>query len=266
MAARLARATGDKDGSLVQWANKIWDWTEEVGFINDEYAVYDGANPELDCSTPSRVQWTHASGLHILGAAVMANHTGDAKWTERATKLIDHASEVFFRASSKEGGIDPGDILTETACEAGLMCTHNMNAMKGLLALAMWRAAQMVPALDAKVRPLLTASAKAAAAKCTAGKNQDRCQSYWAMDSLSMVGPGEQLSVLNVVQGLLIAEADAPYAEGQITEVTDPNGSSKPGSGGSGGSDNEDESGAVGKRMSVAVVMGSLMVAVFGLL
>ena len=72
LAARLARYTGNQ--TYADWAAKSYDWTTSIGFIDDDYKVFDGAFVGLDCSAISRLQWTYAAGTFLYGSAVMTNY------------------------------------------------------------------------------------------------------------------------------------------------------------------------------------------------
>lgn len=56
MAARLARLTGNQ--TYVDWSNKIWDWMEGVGFIDQSYNVFDGAGSQGNCTDINKVIWS----------------------------------------------------------------------------------------------------------------------------------------------------------------------------------------------------------------
>jgi len=42
ISARLARFTGNQ--TYVDWAEKIWDWVEEIGLMSSTYDIYDGTD------------------------------------------------------------------------------------------------------------------------------------------------------------------------------------------------------------------------------
>ena len=71
LAARLARYTGNQ--TYADWATKSYDWTSSVGFISDDYRVFDGASTRDNCSEISRLQWTYTAGAFMYGSAVMTN-------------------------------------------------------------------------------------------------------------------------------------------------------------------------------------------------
>ena len=71
LAARLARYTGNH--TYADWATKSYDWTSSVGFISDDYRVFDGASTSENCSELNQVQWTYSAGAFMYGSAVMTN-------------------------------------------------------------------------------------------------------------------------------------------------------------------------------------------------
>lgn len=73
MGARLARYTGNTTYS--DWAEKTWDWTESIGFIDAKtYAIYDGGNVEHNCKDINKVQYSYNNAVYAHGAAFMYNY------------------------------------------------------------------------------------------------------------------------------------------------------------------------------------------------
>ena len=72
LAARLAAFTGNS--TYAHWAEKAYDWTKSVGFISNDFHVYDGAHTTLNCSDINRVEWSFLSACFIYGSAVMYNY------------------------------------------------------------------------------------------------------------------------------------------------------------------------------------------------
>ena len=70
IAARLAKYTGNQ--TYADWAERVYDWTVDVGFIQD-FHFFDGAHTTLNCNDTNRVQWTYNAGVYMLGAANMYN-------------------------------------------------------------------------------------------------------------------------------------------------------------------------------------------------
>lgn len=71
LAARLARYTGNQ--TYADWATKSYDWTSSIGFLSQDYKVFDGADINVNCSTLNRLQWTYTAGAFMYGSAVMTN-------------------------------------------------------------------------------------------------------------------------------------------------------------------------------------------------
>lgn len=71
LAARLARFTGNQ--TYADWAERIWDWTRNVGLISETYMIYDGTDDSLNCSQINHIQWSANAGLFLYGSAVMYN-------------------------------------------------------------------------------------------------------------------------------------------------------------------------------------------------
>ena len=72
LGARLALYTGNS--SYADWANKAYDWTSQVGFMDESYHFYDGAHTTLNCKDINKIQWTYNVGVFLLGAATMYNY------------------------------------------------------------------------------------------------------------------------------------------------------------------------------------------------
>ncbi|CCF47060.1 glycosyl hydrolase family 76, partial [Colletotrichum higginsianum] len=87
LGARLAAATGD--AAYVAWANHVWDWSVNVGFIDKDLKVYDGADARDNCSKTNYLSFTYSTGIYLYGAAVMANYTEQEVWRERTRKMLE---------------------------------------------------------------------------------------------------------------------------------------------------------------------------------
>ena len=72
IAARLARYT--KNDTYALWANTMYNWTTEIGLMDNEYKVYDGSDTTLNCSQINHIQWTYSAGTYLIGAATMWNY------------------------------------------------------------------------------------------------------------------------------------------------------------------------------------------------
>ena len=206
LAARLARATGNS--TYQDWAEKIWDWSWDVGFIDHDYwHVYDGASSSQHCDTVNKVSFTYTNGIYLYGAAVMANFTESDDWKYRATNLLQGAGWFFSPYSNST------NVLYEAACEKENACNADMSTQKGYLSRFMWKSAVMVSDLKDKVEEYMLASSKAAVQTCTGGDSGTQCgQRWWVKGYDSNPGLGQQMCALETVHGILAKHAPAPHA------------------------------------------------------
>ncbi|KAL2692033.1 hypothetical protein Neosp_002434 [[Neocosmospora] mangrovei] len=215
LAARLARATGNS--TYLDWANKVWDWSWEVGFIDKRnYHVYDGASVLDNCEKTTYHSFTYTSGIYLYGAAVLANYTGKPEWEERSKRLLD-GTDWFFSPFD-----NTTDIMYEAACETVNTCNWDMSTFKGYLSRFMYQSIQMQPSLKDHVERFLVPSAQAAAKTCTGGKSGRECGMRWWVGGFDgNPGLGQQMCALEIVQGLLLDDFPVPLQGDQIKVVRD---------------------------------------------
>jgi mannan endo-1,6-alpha-mannosidase len=72
MGARLARYTGND--TYAQLAARTWDWVTGVGFIDEQYNVYDGGDVPENCTNINKAQFSYNAAVYIQGAAFMYNY------------------------------------------------------------------------------------------------------------------------------------------------------------------------------------------------
>ncbi|TGJ81478.1 hypothetical protein E0Z10_g7282 [Xylaria hypoxylon] len=213
LGARLARYTNNQTYADV--AENTWDWVVSVGFMDENYNIFDGAHVQANCTDINRAQFSYNNGVFLLGAAYMYNFTGDSKWETRLNGLIDATFKVFF----------PNDTAYEIACEEHMTCTTDMLSFKGYVHRWMATITQIAPFTAAKVLPVLRKSAQAAANQCTGGTNGRTCGFKWSSGVFDgSVGAGQTMDVLAAVSSLLIGQSKTPVtsADGG-TSVGDPN-------------------------------------------
>lgn len=200
LATRLAKYTGNQ--TYADWADRIWDWTVNVGFMSDTYQFWDGADDRQNCTGVGHLEWTYNSGVYLFGAAVMYNFTeGDPVWRDRTEKILDSANESFFNNS----------IMYERACEPVNTCQVDQRSFKGYLARWMAATTQVAPFTFDKVMPLLRATADAAVKTCTGGDDGYACGMKWMEKHWDGTeDAGLQMAVLEVVQSTLISRVDPP--------------------------------------------------------
>ncbi|KAI2470257.1 glycoside hydrolase family 76 protein [Annulohypoxylon bovei var. microspora] len=203
IASRLARYTGNQ--TYADWAEKVWDWMEEVKFIDSDFNIYDGAGVEQNCVEINRAQWTYNAGIFLQGTAMMYNFTdGNSTWKQRVDGLVNRTTGFFF---------DDG-IVVERPCESFNSCDYDQQSFKGYLMRWMASASQMAPYTFDTLMPLVQSSATAAAQQCSGspaateykGPAGTACGFKWTAkatyDGLS--GVGEQMSALSALQYTLV--------------------------------------------------------------
>jgi mannan endo-1,6-alpha-mannosidase len=217
LATRMARATGN--ATYLEWAERVWDWSWDIGFIDhDNYHVYDGTDSANNCSEVTAGAFTYTTGIYLYGAAVLANHTGDDVWADRATRLLEGGAWFFSPFDNAT------DVMYEAACEGPGTCNADMTTHKAYLSRYMWQSTWMLPSLTADVERLLGASAKGAAQSCTGGDNGYTCGVKWYTGGYDGTpGLGQQMSALEVIQGWLIADAAPPLRGDDIKTVRETN-------------------------------------------
>jgi mannan endo-1,6-alpha-mannosidase len=118
LAARLARATGQ--ASYADWAVRAWDWNVATGLVGKKFNVYDGAHASDNCAEVNYVSFSYTAGIFLHGTAVMAEHTGDQVWADRAKGLLGAVGNFFGESEASK------DIMYEPACEPNDLCNHDM--------------------------------------------------------------------------------------------------------------------------------------------
>jgi len=214
ISARLARATGNQ--TYVQWAEKVWDWTQAVGLITSDFHVQDGAHSRHNCTDVNPISFSYTAGIYMYGAAVMADHTGDPKWANRAERLLQAASSYFFGGPSDNAA----NVMWESACEGVDRCNTDMRSFKAYMSRFMYASTLFVPSLKPKVDTLLQTSARAAAKSCTGGSAGTSCGHKWYTGGFDgQTGLGEEMCALETIQGLLIGQSSPPLKGDAIKVV-----------------------------------------------
>jgi mannan endo-1,6-alpha-mannosidase len=101
--------------------------------------------------------------------------------------------------------------MAEVACESNGKCDVDQRSFKAYL--ARWMAATTIkaPFTRNQILPLLQSSAQAAIKTCTGGLDGNSCGLQWTTGAFDgSLGVGEQMSVLEVVQSLLIDTVPGP--------------------------------------------------------
>ena len=213
LAARLARATGND--TYLDWAEKLWDWTTSVDLISDKsWHVFDGVGAENNCTVVNYDSYTYTSGIYLYGAAILADHTGDDKWTDRTKNLLKGADWFF-------GPFDNAtDIMYESQCEGDGQCSADASTHKGFLSRYMWHTAILMPDLREDIEKKLIPSAEAAAQSCSGGRKDRACSLRWYVGGYDgNTGLGQQMCALETIQGLLSLDPEPPLKGSEIKVV-----------------------------------------------
>jgi mannan endo-1,6-alpha-mannosidase len=70
--ARLARYTNND--TYAKYAEETFDWVQNVGLMDPQWNIYDGAHIEQNCTDINHVQFSYEAGVYLLGAANMYNY------------------------------------------------------------------------------------------------------------------------------------------------------------------------------------------------
>jgi mannan endo-1,6-alpha-mannosidase len=210
LSARLARYTGNS--TYLDWATKTWDWTVTTGLIDQYYNVFDGTDDTKNCTEINRIQWSYSLGIYMYGAAVLYNYTnGSSVWEERTQGLLN-ASAVFFTPYENST-----NVMYEVACEDINTCNYDQYSFKAYLSRFMWATTQLANFTSPAIQTLLSTSAQAAAKACSGGADGQQCGAKWYLGGWDgTLGPGQQLGALEVMQGLLIKDAQAPMTSADV--------------------------------------------------
>ena len=109
--------------------------------------------------------------------------------------------------------------MVEAACEGVGTCNTDQRSFKAYLSRWMAASTKMAPFTYDTVLQKLKGSAKAAAAQCTGGASKTMCGLKWTDGGVNdgSVGVGEQMSALEVVQGVLMPQTKD---KGPVTQDT----------------------------------------------
>ncbi len=83
IAARLARYTNND--TYAQWADKAYNWMQSVGYIDNDYNIYDGAHVESNCTDINKAQFSYNPAVVIQGCGFMYNYVGTS-WRREQTR------------------------------------------------------------------------------------------------------------------------------------------------------------------------------------
>ncbi|KAJ8117029.1 hypothetical protein OPT61_g1677 [Boeremia exigua] len=218
LAARLADQSGN--ATYAEWADKIFNWSTEIGLVTADHHVFDGTDDMQNCSSVNHLQWTSNHAEYTEGAALMYKVSNASQnWTNIVTGFVN-ASSIFQ-------GED--EALIEVACENNGKCDIDQRAYKGIATRSFARAARAAPIVADSIHNMLDASAKGAAQNCETTGNITACRLSWSSSSKGtseqkVAGDGnlgEVLNALSAVQALLWRTVETSNA---TSGSTTPNG------------------------------------------
>ncbi|RYP10239.1 hypothetical protein DL764_000731 [Monosporascus ibericus] len=190
LGSRLAFFTNN--GTISERAASTYDLLSDIGFVDDEFNVYDGAHVP-QCDQINRLQFSYNAAMLLQGCAHMYKYTGDEAWKSRMDGLINRTLELFF----------PDGVAVEVSCENAGTCNTDMKLFKGYLHRALGSTARLVPDTADRILPVLMTSAEAAAATCTGGEGGRMCGFAWAAGEFDEASAGAQSSVLSALISVL---------------------------------------------------------------
>lgn len=206
LAARLARYT--QNSTYVEWAEKVWDWTEAREYIDTNgtnWPVYDGASIGDNCTDVSNLEWTYNSGLYMSGAAFMYNYTNQTVWLNRTTHIWGRA-QVFFMDNTR--------IMYEAACQPSNQCNTDQRSFKAIFSRFLGLTCLMAPTLNAEIQSYLEDTTPGVLSSCTGGTDGHTCGLNWGNGSWDgYYGLGEQMSALEALQNRLIWNKPGPLTQ-----------------------------------------------------
>jgi mannan endo-1,6-alpha-mannosidase len=229
ISARLARFTGNQ--TYMDWSNRIWNWTAEIGMIDNLYNVYDGSDVLLNCTELDHHQWTYNVGAFLYGAAVLTNYTNSSTiWVQRTAGLLSatdtfispykNSTNIVFEAYCELAGIVADRLnihLVSTDRFAG-DCNIDQLSMKAYLIRWLASTSVLAPFTAARVGTILRTSAPGAAAACGGGSSGRDCGLKWYINgSDGTTGLGQQLAVLEVMYALSVNQTTPPKTEPHVT-------------------------------------------------
>ncbi|ODV58879.1 glycoside hydrolase family 76 protein [Ascoidea rubescens DSM 1968] len=205
LAARLAKYHNDPKYTYI--ADYVWEWTTDVDFLteyDDTIILHDGAHTYANCEDITDKEWTYNYGLYMVGSAYLYNYTGEQRWLDRTNKLLHRSNEIFFN----------NNVMYEQQCQRAdskSVCNNDQRSFKSLFSRCLGLTSVLAPSTRSTIESLIEASAKGAAASCSGGSDGVTCGIDWTMNSWDgWYGLGEQMSAIEVIQNLLIADRPAP--------------------------------------------------------
>ena len=94
LGARLARYTNN--ATYANRAEETWNWITNVGLMDANYNIYDGAHIETNCTDINKIQFSYNMGVWLLGAANMYNYVCFAPLVKVLLLMFPRRMAVLF--------------------------------------------------------------------------------------------------------------------------------------------------------------------------
>ncbi|KAL8995270.1 MAG: hypothetical protein Q9188_006858, partial [Gyalolechia gomerana] len=254
LGARLAMYT--RNQTYADWAERVWDWTEATGMMNQDHVFFDGAHTDKNCTDINKQRWSYNAGVYLLGAANMYNYTnGSDTWRDRVSLILNSSNNNFFSQSVP-------NVMVETQCEPFNTCNTDNWSFKAYLSRWMAATTKMAPWTYDIVMERIRASAAGAALQCSGGSSGTLCGMKWTEGARydGTTGVGQQMSALEVIQSLLVSRVAAP-----VTNSTGGTSRGDPSAGSSGTFDPSLPQGTIQQRDKVGAGFLTTLIIISGI-
>ncbi|KAI1425797.1 family 76 glycoside hydrolase [Xylaria sp. FL1777] len=198
--ARLARYTDNS--TYADLAEKTWDLIWRLGYITEDYDVYDGAHLP-DCTSINKAQFSYNAAMLMQGAAFLYNHTNNSTWKDRLDGMTNGIVRVFF---AQDG------VAYEPSCEPPPgSCNSDMQSYRGYMLRWMANTVQLAPHLSDTIMPVVMKSATAGVKQCTGGANGRMCGFHWTNGTYDgLQSASLEMNVLGALTALLMPDVAVP--------------------------------------------------------
>ncbi|KAK5632677.1 hypothetical protein RRF57_008391 [Xylaria bambusicola] len=198
--ARLHRYTDNS--TYGELAEKTWNLMWRLGYITEDYDVYDGAHLP-DCTGINKAQFSYNAAMLLQGCAFMYNVTESDEWKERVEGMTKGIIRVFF---AQDG------VAFEPSCEPPPgSCNSDMESYRGYMHRWMANTIQMAPFLRDTILPVLKTSAAAGVKQCTGGGNGRMCGFHWTSGQYDgQLSASLEMNVLGALTALMMPDVAPP--------------------------------------------------------
>ncbi|KAF2207213.1 glycoside hydrolase family 76 protein [Cercospora zeae-maydis SCOH1-5] len=213
LAARLGAYTGNN--TYFQWADKAWNWMDDIGLIGPNYDIFDGTSITDNCTSLDHTLWTYTAGMMLYGASVMWNQTtADASVSSVSADVWKTRAQNIWNATTRNYFTGTNNMIMQEVCEPPMKCDTDQQSFKAYLSRFMAVSTQYAPWLYNQVRPYIEANAVAAGQQCSGGNSGTSCGLQWTKGATydGTTGVGEQMAALEIIGALMITEVPAPVS------------------------------------------------------